>query len=205
MNDSGQQGETQALGSSEKKAAADKDVIRKLKARLLPGVRYTLLIWLLIYVAMFIVGVLSVKRCPADEDIPLFLCMTGFVGVASKIVTYLRDRIIPYFKIKYMESALYSTELIFFILGTYWVFKAYKPSFDPADGSKYCQKTAFMFAFIYLASFYAIVAILLLLGVCFCCCMFMGIGLFNTLIDEDVEADRAQTARMNEEGNATTG
>ncbi|XP_044756495.1 transmembrane protein 272-like [Coccinella septempunctata] len=191
MNGSGQESEAEALGTR-RKETKNQDVIRKLKKKLLPGVKYTLLLSMVVYLAMFIIGVLGVKRCPKDENIPLFLCMTGFVGVASKIVTYLRDRIIPYFKIKYMESALYTTEFVFFVLGTYWVFRAYKPSFNPADGSKYCQKTAFMFAFIYLAAYYGILVLIILLLLCTCCCMCMGLGILNKLVDDEVDTLEAQ-------------
>ncbi|KAL3276594.1 hypothetical protein HHI36_011966 [Cryptolaemus montrouzieri] len=179
------------------------DAIRKLKAKLIPGLKYTLLFSLVIYLAMLIVGILSVKKCPVNEDIPLFLCIIGFVGLASKLVTYLRDRIIPFFKIKYIESALYTTETVFFLLGTYWVYKEFKPSFDPADGAKYCQKTAYLVAFIYLTAFYGILILILLAAVCFCCCACLGVTLFvttiNTLIESDIAENESQVPYIEEE------
>ncbi|KAL3276593.1 hypothetical protein HHI36_011965 [Cryptolaemus montrouzieri] len=161
---------TVSENTERKKPSDSQDAIRKLKARLIPGLKYTLLCSLVFYLALLIIGILSVNKCPVDENIPLFLCITGFVGMSSKLVTYLRDRIIPYFKIKYIESALYTTETIFFFLGTYWVFKEFKPSFNPADGVKYCQETAYMAAFIYLTVSYVLLITILLAFLCVCCC-----------------------------------
>ncbi|KAK9875087.1 hypothetical protein WA026_005882 [Henosepilachna vigintioctopunctata] len=167
MAESGTAHEAQDVTESRgKKPAPTQDAIRKLKTKLLPGFKYTLLFSLIIYLAMLIIGILAVKKCPVNENIPLFLCIIGFVGLASKLVTYLRNRIVPYFKIKYVETALYTTEVVFFFLGAYWVYKEYKPSFNPADGARYCQKTAYMYAFIYITAFFAFALGILLLVVC---------------------------------------
>ncbi|KAK9875086.1 hypothetical protein WA026_005881 [Henosepilachna vigintioctopunctata] len=206
MADSGTAQEAQAMTESrEKKPIPTQDAIRKLKAKLLPGFKYTLLFSLIIYLAMLIIGILAVKKCPVNENIPLFLCIIGFVGLASKLVTYLRDRIIPYFKIKYVESALYTTELVFFILGTYWVYKEYKPSFDPADGARYCQKTAYMYAFIYITAFFVVTLGVILLFVCLCCCAMCGVACLNSLIDDKADANESQVPYVDEEAKETVG
>jgi hypothetical protein len=51
--------------------------IRKLRERLVPGVKYTLLISAAVNFAMLVVGCLNVHKCPVNKNIPLFLIATG--------------------------------------------------------------------------------------------------------------------------------
>ncbi|KAG5900585.1 hypothetical protein JTB14_017443 [Gonioctena quinquepunctata] len=159
--------------------------IKKIKEKFLPGFKITLLLSLVFNLAMFIIGILAVNKCPVSDNIPLYLIATGVIGILSKIITYLREQIMRHFKTSFIESALYTSELVFMILGSYWVYKVYPPSYDPADGRAYCQKTAYMFAFVYLTFFYAIIMCVLCGFICFLCC----ICCIGTAPDPDVEAN----------------
>ncbi|EFA03581.1 transmembrane protein 272 [Tribolium castaneum] len=152
------------------KKAVVKSSIKKLKKKFVPGLKYTLLISAAINFSMLVVGCLNVHKCPVNKDIPLFLIATGAIGLMSKFVSYIRGRLSKHVQVLYIESALYSVETIFFCLGTYWVYKAFQPSYDPLDGKLYCNKTAYLFAFIYITSFYAIIIAILAGFCCFICC-----------------------------------
>jgi hypothetical protein len=91
--------------------------IRKLRERLVPGVKYTLLISAAVNFAMLVVGCLNVHKCPVNKNIPLFLIATGAIGLVSKFVSYVRNRLSSHVQVVYIESALYSVETIFFFLG----------------------------------------------------------------------------------------
>nr|XP_023029772.1 uncharacterized protein LOC111517746 [Leptinotarsa decemlineata] len=134
---------------------------------------------------MFIVGILAVNKCPVQDNIPLYLIATGAIGLLSKLITTTREQIMRHVKTGFVESALYTVEVVFLILGSYWVYKVYPPSYDPKDGAAYCQKTAYLFAFIYLTFFYAIVMCIFCGFMCFLCC----ICLLATAPDPDVEAN----------------
>lgn len=49
--------------------------------------------------------------------------------------------------------------------GSYWVFKIFEPNYDESS-VLYCNKTVYLFAFVYLIVHYSV---LLLIGVFFCC------------------------------------
>ncbi|XP_072378712.1 uncharacterized protein [Diabrotica undecimpunctata] len=159
-------------------AQTQKARIAKIKQKILPGVKITLLLSLIIYLAMLIIGILGVHHCPVEENIPLFLIATGAIGLITKITTYMREQIMRHFQVGYVESSLYTVEMVFLILGAYWVYKEYPPSYNQADGILYCQKTAYIFAFVYITIILAFIAIgvlsvllcILLCGLCACAC-----------------------------------
>ncbi|KAJ3632187.1 hypothetical protein MTP99_009207 [Tenebrio molitor] len=168
--------------------------IRKLRERLVPGVKYTLLISAAVNFAMLVVGCLNVHKCPVNKNIPLFLIATGAIGLVSKFVSYVRNRLSSHVQVVYIESALYSVETIFFFLGTYWVYKEFQPSYDPINAKLYCNKTAYLFAFTYLTIFYGFIVALLLGFCCFICCLCLLFKI-NTM---DVESQHSQPTANNE-------
>ncbi|ENN77169.1 hypothetical protein D910_10445 [Dendroctonus ponderosae] len=145
---------------------------QQLKKRVLPGVRITLLISLIFYIAMFAIGIWGVHRCPVEENIPFFLIVAGGIGLFSKIMSVIREAISTSFPIQYVESSLYTVELVFIFFGSFWVFKEYKPSFSPSDQDRYCNKTVYLFAFSFLVVLYAILATMVICFFCFLACIF---------------------------------
>ncbi|XP_057660889.1 uncharacterized protein LOC130896662 isoform X1 [Diorhabda carinulata] len=170
--------------------------ITKIKQKVLPGVKITLLISVIIYIAMFIIGILGVHHCPAEENIPLFLIATGAVGLITKITTYMREHIMRHFQVGYMESSMYTVEMVFLILGAYWVYKEYPPSYVPGTLG-YCRKSTYMLAFVYITIILSI-AFVALAGFLFflCCICCLGCALSR---NDDAESGNART------GNATNG
>ncbi|XP_063913132.1 uncharacterized protein LOC135129809 isoform X3 [Zophobas morio] len=78
---------------SKNKKVVVQDSIKKLKEKLVPGIKYGLLISAIINLSMLVVGCLNVHKCPVNKHIPLFLIATGAIGLMSKFVSYVRDRI----------------------------------------------------------------------------------------------------------------
>ncbi|KAJ3655647.1 hypothetical protein Zmor_014768 [Zophobas morio] len=158
---------------SKNKKVVVQDSIKKLKEKLVPGIKYGLLISAIINLSMLVVGCLNVHKCPVNKHIPLFLIATGAIGLMSKFVSYVRDRISAHVQVVYFESALYSVETIFFFLGTYWVYKEFQPSYDPSAGDLFCNKGAYILAFTYITIFYAFIIAIICGFCCFLCCILL--------------------------------
>lgn len=78
---------------------------------------------------------------------------------------------------------------IFLFSGTYWVYKEFKPSYTPGD-QNYCDKTAYLFGFIYLTFYYALVIVMICGFCCFLACA-CCIGARAISSGADVEAGPA--------------
>ncbi|RZB40033.1 hypothetical protein BDFB_004996 [Asbolus verrucosus] len=138
------------------------------------GFQYPLVVSAVVNFSILILGGLNIHKCPVNNYIPIFMIVIGAVGLFSKFLSFLRSRI-EHVGVLYCETALYSVEVVFFLLGkvyygmashqialvtfsgTFWVYSEFKPSFDPVDKEKYCNKTAYLFAFIYLTLHYTII------------------------------------------------
>lgn len=82
--------------------------------------------------------------------------------------------------------------------GCYWVYKEYPPSYNPND-AKYCQKTAYKFAFVYITFLLAIMFIVLAGFMCFLGC----ICWLSKDVTVDVEAQTTvKTGEKDNEGDA---
>lgn len=71
--------------------------------------------------------------------------------------------------------------------GSYYVYREYEPSYDPLSGDKYCNKTLYLFSFIYITIVYS----LLLLCVVAVGCFVLGVLLVDKYATEktyDVES-----------------
>ncbi|CAG9858943.1 unnamed protein product [Phyllotreta striolata] len=164
--------------------------ITKIKQKFLPGFRITLLLSLAIYIAMLVIGILGVHKCPVEENIPLFLIATGAIGLITKILTYARERLLRHFQVKFVESSLYTVEIVFLILGAYWVYKEYPPNYDPGV-TFYCQKTAYLFAFVYITVVLVIIGLGVLAGlICVMCCAICVASLSSCLLNCDIEGQK---------------
>ncbi|XP_066254878.1 transmembrane protein 272-like [Euwallacea similis] len=143
---------------------------QKVRTKCLPGVRITLLLSLIFYISMFGVGIWGIKKCPVEPNIPFFLIVIGGIGMLSKFVSAI-EILRSHQPVKHVESSLYTIELVFMLLGSFWVFKEYKPNYNPGMPD-YCNKTVYMFAFVYLVVICAILGILMTSYCCFIGCFF---------------------------------
>ncbi|XP_050309153.1 transmembrane protein 272-like [Anthonomus grandis grandis] len=169
----------------------DRTKMDRVKEKVKPGVRITLIISLIFALIMFIVGIYGVHKCRADENIPFFLIVIGGIGVISKACSMVRETVLrEHAHVQYAESSLYTVELVFLLLGSYWVFKEYQPNYDDPSNSKYCNKTVYMFAFVYLIVMYAVI---FLIATCFCC--FLSCIFFVAGTAEPAEGDNESPSR----------
>ncbi|KAF7286882.1 transmembrane protein 272-like [Rhynchophorus ferrugineus] len=160
--------------------------LQRIKTKCLPGVKITLIISILLSLVSFIIGIWGTHKCPVEDNIPFFLIVIGGIGLLSKVLTYVREKLVKLNdKTQYIMSVLYTVEIVFLLNGSFWVFKVYKPSFDPTDDDKYCSKTVYMFAFAYLFILYGMVIVVICTFLCFLGCILCVVA---TSDDTDVEA-----------------
>ncbi|VEN46447.1 unnamed protein product [Callosobruchus maculatus] len=160
----------------------------------------SLLMSISVNIAMVVVGSLAFGKCPVEPYIPFYLVAFGFVSFIAKCTTALREwGGQQYFKSTATESVLHVAELILLLLGGFWVYKEYPPSYDPNDGEKYCQKTVYQFAFIFTTIIYAFLFLVLAtLILCLPCICFFSKQFRNK---DDVEANfTSEEARSQREG-----
>ncbi|XP_037832278.1 transmembrane protein 272-like isoform X1 [Kryptolebias marmoratus] len=115
-----------------------------------------LISWIVLNVARVIFGVVYLKECPQQPNIPNFLL--GLVLVAMLMVSFMtfpcesqaaaRPREHPSGCKDCVKCLLGLSVFIWILLGDVWVFSVYQPNYDPtaADGL-YCNKTLYTFAF----------------------------------------------------------
>lgn len=157
-----------------KESSGTVDFFKKLVVLLAGTIGCTIAIGVTIVVpfAMFLIGVKYLNDCPANVFIPIYLLVGGFVGVLKQFIQVVsRIRRIrartdeeedePRSS---LQSLLTCFMLTWFFLGSYWVYKDYMPSFNPAD-IIYCNKTVYLFAFWQVTIVYIAIALMT-----FCLC-----------------------------------
>lgn len=139
----------------------------------------------------------------------------GVLGLATKIVTLLKDFLIKFMKIAPILSFITTAELAMLIvgkcskflwinnkrrlLGSYYVYREYKPSYEPLS-LRYCNKTLYLFAFSYITIVYCL---LLLLIVGLGCFIFTLVVLNKYNLPED-DVENTAIEGLTEPENKTT-
>nr|CAI5831130.1 unnamed protein product [Callosobruchus analis] len=145
---------------------------------------------------MVVVGSLAFGKCPVEPYIPFYLVALGEYKMIDSGCHSYRYRV--FLLRASCVSAENLTHYIFsittFLAGGFWVYKEYPPRYDPNDGEKYCQKTAYLFAFIWTTIIYVFLLVVLAAFPCFLICIcFVSRTSSN---EDDVEANlRAGEAR----------
>ncbi|CAF2424791.1 unnamed protein product [Rotaria sp. Silwood2] len=139
-----------------------------------------------------ILGILYVKECPVNKNIPLYMIISGICGlvivilvVSSSACTYYRSIsntqkpthgfiICTIALIRGMQGTLAIFLFIWFIFGNIWIFNArYRVRTDrPNDINNYCHATLYWFAFYSLIFTYIYAAFTCCIKFCvdfFCC------------------------------------
>ncbi len=119
-----------------------------------------LTLWLLvgnaISIAAIIVGAMRIDMCPIQPKVPVYLIVAGSLGVAISLFQA------AYFILAMRDLDTDSTDKCFvyihiiltlvsfgwFIAGCVWVFKVWKPDYDPTSGAEYCDEGLYLFAFV---------------------------------------------------------
>nr|CAH7748539.1 unnamed protein product [Callosobruchus chinensis] len=156
--------------SSEKKRPGIRSAKKRVKAK-----KRRTFISLLGNIAMVMVGLQAFGKCPAEPYIPFYLVVTGFLGCLLEYIKTLRQwGGGKYANAIEVERMLNAALVTLFIFGTFWVNNVYLPSFDPNDGEKYCEPSAYMFAFAFNMSFCIVILTTLAISPCvrLCICYF---------------------------------
>ncbi|XP_059474230.1 uncharacterized protein LOC132195936 [Neocloeon triangulifer] len=129
--------------------------------------------------AMVVIGTIYYNQCPAEPNIPLYLVVGGGVTLLNNLLGNFRierneqNNEVSLQRRKSPAKAFITTFMfIWFVLGSFWVYKHYMPSFDPMDRN-YCHPTVYLFAFWVITSSYLI---LLFLSLSIFCIAFMAVG-----------------------------
>ncbi|XP_018570205.1 uncharacterized protein LOC108910160 [Anoplophora glabripennis] len=139
-----------------------KEKLKKLKA----GLTTSLVIFVIIHIIMLIIGAINFKKCPASPNVPVYLIAEGVIGLVSKILSLGRNFILRYFKVDRIISIIGLVEVVFFICGSVWIYSAFEPKYDPVYGDQYCNRTAYLFALIFISCIYVILFSCLLIVLC---------------------------------------
>ncbi|KRT85243.1 hypothetical protein AMK59_87 [Oryctes borbonicus] len=115
-----------------------------------------------LFSVMLVVGMISLKTCSTHGIIPIYLIVAGLMGIAIKILLDTTNRCL--FNTLVAMMVLY---LIWHIVCSYFIFKAYHPNYDPEEGP-YCSRLAYLVAFWSLMVQYTIFGVFILLSVCRC-------------------------------------
>ncbi len=132
---------------------------------------FQLVLWLLlgnaVSIAAIIVGALRIDMCPVQPKVPVYLIVAGSLGVAVSLfkaayVILLMRRLnkqgsdfdasgkfmcgtVGFVAINTVISLI---ALGWFIAGCVWVFKVWKPNYDPTSEDEYCDQGLYLFAFV---------------------------------------------------------
>ncbi|XP_014223254.1 uncharacterized protein LOC106650004 [Trichogramma pretiosum] len=147
------------------------DFLRNILCLIFGSIGYSIIwgITVVIPICMMVIGGIFIYDCPQGEYIPVYLLVGGGLGVLKQMLL-LFSRIRQCRQEERIRQT--STETLidcfmlgWLIIGSMWVYKEYKPNFDPSISKLYCNKTLYLFAFWVITSTYILLAITI-----FCIC-----------------------------------
>ncbi|XP_053687991.1 transmembrane protein 272-like [Sabethes cyaneus] len=118
-------------------------------------------ITIVIPLCMLAFGMMFMRQCPKSEYIPVFLMVGGGLGIIKQLL-HLSTRVRSRVEDQELERLRqYPTQTMincfllgWFVIGSFWVYGIYEPSYDPASKNGYCNKTLYLFSFWLLSSIY---------------------------------------------------
>uniref|UniRef100_T1IPP4 Uncharacterized protein n=1 Tax=Strigamia maritima TaxID=126957 RepID=T1IPP4_STRMM len=123
--------------------------------------------WRLIFPCiMLLIGLIYVHSCPAEKSIPVYLIVGGLMVIVSIAMTTVLECVYdgedapPV--LKFMTYAVHVFNLIWFITGSVWTYKAFKPEYDNEKAPNYCSIYMYTFSFTYFTVVYVLTGLLLL-------------------------------------------
>ncbi|XP_064481800.1 transmembrane protein 272-like isoform X2 [Ornithodoros turicata] len=139
----------------------------------------TLVFLLVIPVLMLVIGIVYVKDCPAEKNIPIYLIVGGvlmLVTLISDIYSTTKWRKEGYRRrpiADFLHVVFDFFTLGWFIAGCVWTFRVYVPEFDDKNSSNYCNKTLYYFAFTLVTTKLVMIVVF---GCCLCCLVCIGLA-----------------------------
>jgi len=147
----------------------EKSKVDEMKEKLKkPTIGIGLIVYLILNTVQFFVGITTTKDCPIQPIIPIYLAVSGALGIVTKIIPIVnRNRRLQI--VDRILGVLFIIEFIWMILGSYWIYSIYKPNYRPEEGL-YCNKTAYLLAFWLLTINYIFLILLITIPCCILCC-----------------------------------
>uniref|UniRef100_A0A1Y1MCG8 Uncharacterized protein n=1 Tax=Photinus pyralis TaxID=7054 RepID=A0A1Y1MCG8_PHOPY len=137
-----------------------------------PAVSTGLIVFLILNIVMFCVGVATTKDCPIKPIIPIYLAVAGALGIVTKILPIVNMKFFNNTLIERVVYALFIIEFIWMILGSVWIYSIYEPPYKPITDQPHCNKTAYLLAFWLLTLHYIFLLLSILIPCCVLCCIF---------------------------------
>ncbi|KAJ3655646.1 hypothetical protein Zmor_014767 [Zophobas morio] len=145
-----------------------------------------------IHITKIVIAAIYFHKCPVEPEIPKYLLVMGIIGVVTKLIMLFRNFIIKCIKVTPILSLLATVELTIFIIGSYYIYREFEPSYEPQSGEKYCDKTLYLFSFIYITIIYA----LLLLAILIVSCFILAVVLLDKLGPKERTHDAENTTEI---------
>ncbi|TMS18335.1 39S ribosomal protein L9, mitochondrial [Larimichthys crocea] len=137
------------------------------------------IIWWMVMIAAIGVGTVHLGHCPLQPYIPIYLIVLGVSSICSLTLTYAKSIWDDGFACILSHGCMAILHLFsfcWFIAGNFWVYSIYPPNYTP-EGPRYCQKTAYQFAFIVTTVVWASLVL-----ACCCGCSFSAMTCCTTIV-----------------------
>ncbi|XP_051576448.1 transmembrane protein 272-like isoform X2 [Myxocyprinus asiaticus] len=137
------------------------------------------LLFMAIPIAQIAIGAVYLQECPQQHYIPIYVLVCGVFGVFLALLSCLPcateteeggPNVLNL--ICTVWNALVSTFIFCWVIsGSVWIYTIYPPNYNQTlAGVPYCNKTLYLFAFWTTTLGYILLALVLLIGCCFCIC-----------------------------------
>jgi len=129
---------------------------------------------------MLIIGSIYVYDCNAEPNIPVYLIVSGVIGTIQHVITiwtkYVPKETQGRLKVqrsycKSLNGLLHLFLIIWFILGCVWIYGVHEVEFRDRHKDEYCHKTLYYFAFWIMNLSFILLAIVIVLSICFLVCI----------------------------------
>ncbi|RZB40035.1 uncharacterized protein BDFB_004998, partial [Asbolus verrucosus] len=155
--------------------------------------RFSFIFFTAIHISKIVIAGIYYNKCPVEPDIPKYLLALGILGIATKLITLFRECIMKFIQVSPFISVLTTAELAVLIVASYYVYREFQPSYDPDDGM-YCNKTLYLFSFVYITILYS----LLLLCIIAVGCFITGLVIIDKYVPREENGERATEAATEE-------
>lgn len=121
-------------------------------------------------ISSIVLGVIHRHHCPIDVNIPIYLIVSGTVGLVVHILelfTKIKNRDTSSSvssPVRMLRGCLQCFLFGWFIAGNVWIYSAYKPEYVDQSSATYCHVILYLFAF------WTTTAVWIALS-CVCCCL----------------------------------
>ncbi|KAM4714283.1 transmembrane protein 272 isoform 1-T2 [Anableps anableps] len=137
----------------------------------------------IIPIAQIAIGAVYLHECPVQENIPIYLIVSGVFSLILDLLSCLpctrgpKDGSQSVLSQSFtVWNSLVSLFLFcWFITGNVWIYSVYEPNYikNSTDVSLYCNKTLYLFAFWTTTLVYILVILFLVVGCCVLFCFFL--------------------------------